>query len=107
MIIAIHNENVTLRGVTYEVSEGVFVELDSGTFEDAVSLYTDYNTPKPKDKLEALEKQYTLTQRNLREFILLTVEALKEGTPVDLSVLPGVQVVAAVEAEAASLRAQL
>lgn len=58
-------------------------------------------------QLATLEQQYTLTQRNLREFILLTVEALKVGAPVDLSVLPGVQVVAAVEAEAAVLRGQL
>lgn len=65
-------------------------------------------TPQtPLDQLRTLESQYALTQRNLREFILLTVEALKVGTPVDLSVLPGVQVVAAVEAEAASLRAQM
>lgn len=63
--------------------------------------------PTVIDQLTTLEQQYTLTQRNLREFILLTVEALKVGAPVDLSVLPGVQVVAAVEAEAAALRAQL
>lgn len=63
--------------------------------------------PTPLEQLRTLESQYALTQRNLREFILLTVEALKVGTPVDLSVLPGVQVVAAVEAEAAALRAQL
>lgn len=63
--------------------------------------------PTPVELLVALEANYTLTQRNLREFILLTVEALKVGAPVDLSVLPGVQVVAAVEAEAATLRAQL
>jgi len=63
--------------------------------------------PTPQEQLHALESQYALTQRNLREFILLTVEALKVGAPVDLSVLPGVQIVAAVEAEAAVLRAQL
>jgi hypothetical protein len=63
--------------------------------------------PTPREQLAVLETTYTLTQRNLREFILLTVEALKMGVPVDLSVLPGVQVVTAVEAEAAVLRAQI
>ena len=63
--------------------------------------------PTPREQLAALDAQYALTQRNLREFILLTVEAIKMGVPVDLSVLPGVQVVAAVEAEAATLRAQI
>lgn len=58
-------------------------------------------------KLSELDKQYELTQRNLREFIMLTAEALKTGTPIDVTVLPGVQVVYAVEAQAAVLRAQL
>ena len=61
------------------------------------------------EKLAKLDAENTLTQRNLREFILLTVEAIKLATnnAVDLSQVRGVSVVAAVEAQATVLRAQL
>jgi ABC-type glucose/galactose transport system permease subunit len=64
-------------------------------------------TTGPKEELAKLDSDYALTQRNIRDFILLTVEALKLGQPVDLSQVRGVSVVAAVEAQAAALRSQL
>ena len=78
----------------------------------------DGNTPAPADapappsvaqQLDALDAANMLTQRNLREFILLTTEAIKVATnnAVDLSQLPGVANVANVEALAAELRSQL
>lgn len=63
--------------------------------------------PTAADQLATLDSENTLTQRNLREFILLVVEAMKQGTPIDLSPLPGVVKVYAVEAEAAALRSKL
>jgi hypothetical protein len=64
-------------------------------------------TPTPQEALASLDTTYALSQRNLREFIMLTAEALKSGTPIDVTVLPGVQTVYAVEAQAVILRAQL
>lgn len=66
--------------------------------------------PKPLttvEKLAELDAQNTLTQRNLRDFILLTVEALKLGQPIDLSPVLGISKVIAVEAQAVELRKQL
>jgi hypothetical protein len=62
----------------------------------------------PADLLAKLDSSNALTQRNLREFILLTVQAVKTLNPaLDLSQIPGVAKVAEVEAQAASLRVQL
>ena len=65
--------------------------------------------PTVQEQLAQLDAENTLTQRNLREFILLTTEAIKVATnnAVDLSQLPGVANVANVEARAAVLRAKL
>ena len=65
--------------------------------------------PTVQDELNALDAENMLTQRNLREFILLTTEAIKAATSgaVDLGQLPGVANVANVEARAAVLRAKL
>jgi hypothetical protein len=73
--------------------------------EDAPA--TPETPPTVADQLATLDSTYALTQRNLRDFILLTTEALKLGQPVDLSQVRGVAMVMAVEAEAAALRAQL
>lgn len=94
---------MTIRTINLSTGEVTERELSA---EELAALPVP-QPPTPVELLAALERDYTLTQRNLRELILLTVEALKVGAPVDLSVLPGVQVVAAVEAEAAALRAQL
>jgi hypothetical protein len=65
--------------------------------------------PTVADQLAALDAANTLTQRNLRETVMLMAEAFKQVTAgaVDLSAIPGVAKVYAVEAEAAALRAQL
>ena len=65
--------------------------------------------PTVQDKLAALDATNTLTQRNLRETVMLMAEAFKavSGGAVDMTKIPGVAKVYSVEAEAAALRAQL
>jgi hypothetical protein len=63
--------------------------------------------PTPLEQLAQLDAANMLTQRNLRDFILLTVEALKLGQPIDLSPVLGISKVIAVEAQAVELRKQL
>lgn len=65
--------------------------------------------PTPLEKLRRLDVDNTLTQRNLRETIMLMNEAFKtiSGGALDLSQIPGVAQVYAVEAQAEALRAQL
>jgi len=62
-----------------------------------------------QELLAKLDIDNTLTQRNLRESILLMAEAIKVATnnAVDLSQIPGIAKVAQVEAEAVLLRKQL
>jgi hypothetical protein len=62
-----------------------------------------------QDKLAALDAANTLTQRNLRETIMLMNEAFKtvSNNALDLSRIPGVAKVYEVEAQAAALRSQL
>ena len=63
----------------------------------------------PKDLLNKLDSENALTQRNLRETIMLMNEAFKtiSGGALDLGQIPGVAQVYAVEAQAEALRAQL
>jgi len=65
--------------------------------------------PTAQYMLAQLDAENTLTQRNLRETIMLMNEAFKmvSNNAVDLSNIPGVAQVYAVEVEAAALRAQL
>lgn len=65
--------------------------------------------PTVAQQLAQLDAENTLTQRNLRETVMLMAEAFKQVTngAVDLSNIPGVANVYSVEAEAAALRAQL
>jgi hypothetical protein len=77
------------------------------TDEEAEELRPKPPPPTVQDHLNALDAANALTQRNLRDFIIRTTEALKLGLPVDLTQIPMVANVAAVEAEAAALRAQL
>jgi hypothetical protein len=61
------------------------------------------------DKLGKLDAENQLTQRNLRETVMLMAEAFKtlsQGA-LDLSNIPGVAKVYEVEAQAQALRAQL
>ena len=64
---------------------------------------------QPRKTLNKLDADNTLTQRNLRETVMLMAEAFKliSNNAVDLSTIPGVAKVYEVEAEAAALRAQL
>lgn len=65
--------------------------------------------PTAKDLLEKLDADNALTQRNLRETVMLMAEAFKIVTngSVDLSQIPGVAKVYEVEAQAKVLRSQL
>lgn len=66
-------------------------------------------TPTPQDLLNKLDADNALTQRNLRETVMLMAEAFKtiSGGALNLSQIPGVAKVYEVEAQAAVLRAQL
>lgn len=79
------------------------------TDEEAEALRPKPPEPTIQDKLNALDAENQLTQRNLRETVMLMAEAFKTVTngAVDLSTIPGVAKVYLVEAEAAALRAQL
>ena len=79
------------------------------TAEEAEALRPVPPAPTAQDLLAKLDADNTLTQRNLRETVMLMAEAFKTVTngAVDLSAIPGVSQVYAVEAEAAALRAQL
>ena len=79
------------------------------TDEEAEALRPVPPPPTTQDLLNKLDADNTLTQRNLRETVMLMAEAFKTVTngAVDLSAIPGVAKVYAVEAEAAALRAQL
>jgi hypothetical protein len=63
----------------------------------------------PRQQLAALDADNALTQRNLRETVMLMAEAFKtlSGGAVDLAAIPGVAKVYEVEAQAAALRNQL
>jgi hypothetical protein len=78
------------------------------TDEEAETL-RPVHTPTVQEQLNALDAQNALTQRNLRETVMLMAEAFKTVTngAVDLSQIPGVAKVYAVEQEAAQLRALL
>ncbi len=79
------------------------------TAEEAEALRPVPPAPTAQDLLNKLDADNTLTQRNLRETIMLMNEAFKlvSSNSVDLSAIPGVAKVYAVEAEAAALRVQL
>ena len=79
------------------------------TEEEAEALRPVPPAPTAQDLLNKLDADNTLTQRNLRETIMLMNEAFKlvSSNSVDLSNIPGVAQVYAVEAQAAVLRGQL
>ena len=79
------------------------------TAEEAEALRPVPPAPTTQDLLAKLDADNTLTQRNLRETVMLMAEAFKlvSSNAVDLSNIPGVAQVYAVEAQAAALRAQL
>jgi hypothetical protein len=79
------------------------------TAEEAEALRPVPPPPTTQDLLNKLDADNTLTQRNLRETIMLMNEAFKlvSSNSVDLSNIPGVAKVYEVEAQAEALRAQL
>ena len=86
------------------------INLTTGeTFEHEDAPVISAPTPTPQNLLNKLDADNALTQRNLRETIMLMNEAFKlvSNNAVDLSNIPGVAQVYAVEAQAAALRAQL
>lgn len=88
----------------YEINltTGETIELEDAPASE-VSAIT------PKDRLAALDVENVLTQRNLRETIMLMAEAFKQvsGGAVDLTQIPGVAKVYEVEGLAEALRSQL
>ena len=79
------------------------------TPEEAEALRPVPPPPTTQDLLNKLDADNTLTQRNLRETVMLMAEAFKQVTngAVDLSTIPGVAKVYEVVAQAEALRAQL
>jgi hypothetical protein len=79
------------------------------TEEEAEALRPVPPLPTVQDQLNKLDADNTLTQRNLRNTIMLMNEAFKlvSNNAVDLSGIPGVAKVYEVEAQAETLRSQL
>jgi hypothetical protein len=79
------------------------------TAEEVEALKPVPPPPTVQDQLAQLDAANMLTQRNLRETVMLMAEAFKtiSGGAVDMTVIPGVAKVFAVEAQAAALRAQI
>ena len=79
------------------------------TDEEAEALKPVPPPPTVAEQLATLDADNALTQRNLRETVMLMAEAFKQITngQVDLSAIPGVAKVYSVEQQAAELRAQL
>jgi hypothetical protein len=102
------------------IADNAFIPFDTDNTDYATYLawLAEGNTPEPADvpppptvqeQLATLDADNMLTQRNLREAIMLMAEAFKavSNNAVDLTAIPGVAKVYQVEAEAAQLRAQL
>lgn len=79
------------------------------TTDEAIANASAVLPPTPLQSLQALDTENQLTQRNLRETVMLMAEAFKaiSGGAVDLSQIPGVSRVYEVEAQAQALREQL
>jgi aryl-alcohol dehydrogenase-like predicted oxidoreductase len=86
------------------------INLSTGeTTEHEDAPATPAPAQTPAEQLAALDAQNALTQRKLRETVMLMAEAFKTITngQVDLSAIPGVAKVYQVESEAEALRALL
>lgn len=104
MILAIHDRDTTLSGVTYPIN-GVFVEVSAGTtLAQAQALYAAHQASEVAAstlaQIAALE-QAQLMPRVTREFLLLFMEA-NGGTAV-----PGYAPLKAFDETIKALRAQL
>ena len=88
---------------------GDLIQGDRAATAEEIAAWELSRLPTPRDLLAKLDADNALTQRNLREVILLMAEGFKQATggALDLSQVRGVAIVAAVEAQAEALRAQL
>jgi hypothetical protein len=88
---------------------GDLAQGDRAATAEEIAAWELSRLPTPRDLLAKLDADNALTQRNLREAILLMAEGFKQATggALDLSQVRGVAIVAAVEAQAEALRAQL
>lgn len=101
------------------IADGACIPADTGNtdYQQYLLWLAAGHTPDPADMppppttqqlLATLDADNALTQRNLREFILLMSQAVKQLNPaVDLSLIPGIAKVADIETQASLLRAQL
>jgi hypothetical protein len=92
---------------TIDLATGVETTRDY-TPDELVALPVS-QPPTVQDQLNALDAANALTQRNLRETVMLMAEAFKQlsSGAVDLTQIPGVAKVYEVEAAASVLRGQL
>jgi len=97
----------------FKNAEGHIIGFSRYRCDDAQE-WVDEDEPtlwvSPKEELEQLDKENYISQRRLREFIMLTTEALKrisEGEKINISVIPGVSQVFETEAKAEKLRKKL
>jgi hypothetical protein len=86
-----------------------WTEITEQEFHAILDARRASNGSTAAEKLAALDAANQLTQRNLRETVMLMTEAFKQitGGAVNLSSIPGVAKVYEVEAQAAILRGQL
>jgi hypothetical protein len=96
---------MTIRSIDLSTGEETSRDLTA----DEIAALPIPLPPTVQDQLNALDAANALTQRNLRETVMLMAEAFKQlsGGAVDLTQIPGVAKVYEVEAEAAVLRGQL
>lgn len=88
---------------------GDLAQGDRAATAEEIAAWELSRLPTPRDLLAKLDADNALTQRNLREVILLMAEGFKQATggALDLSQVRGVSMVYAVEAEAEVLREQV
>lgn len=85
-----------------------WVEISQDEFASILAQRVVVHQVDPASQLAQLDSENTLTQRNLREVIMLVTRAISTLNPgLDLTQIPGVAKVFEVEAQATALRAKL
>ena len=103
-------KRIEVNCTTGEVTEIALTPAEIQALTDAeAARVAAILPPTVPEQLAKLDTDNALSQRNLRDTIMLMSEAFKSvtGGAVDLSAIPGVAKVYSVEAEAAALRARL